>query len=102
MAMSGLPSPFRSADVMAATVALLGSAGPPTSPSAPVHAGATHAPSKQLKPPLQTTGFSPTHAPAWQVSVWVQASPLSHAKPSAWGGFEQTPVAGSQLPAVWH
>src|SRR2546430_123368 len=47
------------------------------------------------------TGFAPVQAPAWQVSVCVQASPSWQAVPSAAGGFEQAPVAGLQVPAVW-
>jgi hypothetical protein len=50
----------------------------------------------------QTTGFAPVQTPAWQVSAWVQALPSLQAVPSAWAGFEQTPVAGSQAPAAWH
>jgi len=38
--------------------------------------------------------------PAWQVSPVVQALPSSHAVPSVLGGFEQTPVAGSQVSVV--
>jgi hypothetical protein len=37
-----------------------------------------------------------------QVSADVQALPSSHAAPSAFCGFEQIPVVGSQLPALWH
>src|SRR5438132_962729 len=47
-------------------------------------------------------GFVPTQAPAWQVSVWVQASPSVHALPFGLAGVEQTPLAGSQTPATWH
>ena len=36
---------------------------------------------------------------AWQVSVCVQALPSLQAVPSAFGGFEQTPVVGLQVPA---
>jgi hypothetical protein len=32
----------------------------------------------------------------------VQASTSSQALLSAWVGLEQTPVAGSQVPAMWH
>jgi hypothetical protein len=42
------------------------------------------------------------HAPARQVSVCVQASPSSHAVPSGWSTFEQTPVFGSQVPPESH
>src|SRR4051812_40709731 len=47
-----------------------------------------------------TTGFAPTHAPAWQLSLCVQASPSLHEAPAALVGFEQTPVAGAQVPAT--
>ena len=42
-----------------------------------------------------------TQTPARQASV-VQALPSSHFAPSALAGFEHIPVAGSQVPAVWH
>ena len=32
---------------------------------------------------VQVTGFDPTHTPAWQVSVWVQASPSLQVVPLA-------------------
>src|SRR5947199_225040 len=41
-------------------------------------------------------------APAWQVSVCVQALPSVQAVPSGLAGVEQVPVAGSQVPASWH
>ena len=50
----------------------------------------------------QITGSLPVHVPAWQVSVWVQASPSSQAEPSALLGVEQMPLVGSQVPATWH
>jgi hypothetical protein len=41
--------------------------------------------------------------PAWQVSVCVQAFPSSQGEPLAFTTLgEQTPVAGLQVPAVWH
>jgi len=40
--------------------------------------------------------------PAWHVSVCVQALPSLHAVPFGALGFEQVPVAGSQVPAMWH
>jgi hypothetical protein len=40
--------------------------------------------------------------PAWQVSPLVQALLSSHDAPLAFGGFEQVPLAGSQVPASWH
>jgi hypothetical protein len=36
------------------------------------------------------------------VSLWVHASPSLQAVPFAAVGFEQAPVAGSQVPATWH
>src|SRR2546422_7062633 len=51
---------------------------------------------------VHTTGFAPTHAPASQVSVCVQALLSSHGAPSSLAGLLQTPVAGLQAPAVWH
>jgi hypothetical protein len=50
----------------------------------------------------QFTGLAPAHVPAWQVSLWVQALPSSHAVPLAFAGFEHSPVAGLQTPALWH
>jgi hypothetical protein len=49
-----------------------------------------------------TTGLAPAQAPAWQVSVWVQALPSLHEEPSAFAGVEHVPVAGSHTPALWH
>ena len=51
---------------------------------------------------MQVTGFAPVQTPAWHVSVWVQALPSLHAVPFGALGFEQVPVAGSQVPATWH
>ena len=51
---------------------------------------------------VQTTGFTPVHMPARQVSAWVQALPSVQGLPSAWAGFEQVPVDGLQVPASWH
>src|SRR2546425_1076953 len=51
---------------------------------------------------VQATGLLPVHTPLWQVSVWVQALPSLQALPLAFAGFEHVPVAGSQVPAVWH
>ena len=48
------------------------------------------------------TGLAPVQAPAWQVSVWVQALPSEQALPLGLAGFEQAPVLGSQVPAAWH
>ena len=48
-----------------------------------------------------------TADPAWQdpppqVSPVVQAFPSLHVVPFALAGFEQTPVAVLQVPALWH
>src|SRR2546428_10478603 len=51
---------------------------------------------------VHTTGFPPTQAPAWQVSVCVQALPSLHGAPSSLAGLLQPPDAGLQTPAVWH
>jgi hypothetical protein len=40
--------------------------------------------------------------PAWQVSIWVQALPSVHVEPLVFAGFEQAPVEGLQVPALWH
>ena len=50
----------------------------------------------------QVTGLAPVHAPAWQVSVCVQALPSLQAVPLGAAGLEQAPVAGLQVPATWH
>ena len=50
----------------------------------------------------QTTGFEPAHAPAWHVSVCVQALPSLHAEPLAFAGFEHTPVPVLHVPTLWH
>jgi hypothetical protein len=47
-------------------------------------------------------GLFPAHAPAWHVSVCVQAFPSLQLVPSAFAGFEQAPVAVSQTPTEWH
>jgi hypothetical protein len=49
---------------------------------------------------VHITGFDPTHAPAWQVSVCVQALPSSQVLPSALAGLVQAPVVGLQVPAT--
>jgi hypothetical protein len=40
--------------------------------------------------------------PPWQVSPWVQAFPSSQPVPFGFAGLLQRPVAGLQVPAVWH
>ena len=44
----------------------------------------------------------PAQRPAWQVSPVVQALPSLHVVPFATTGFEQAPVDGLHVPAVWH
>ena len=44
----------------------------------------------------------PVHVPDWQLSPVVQALPSLHTVPFVFGGYEQTPVAGLQLPGNWH
>src|SRR5216110_324252 len=44
----------------------------------------------------------PTQMPASQASVRVQALPSSQPVPSSLAGLPQRPVAGLQMPAVWH
>jgi hypothetical protein len=51
---------------------------------------------------VHVTGLLPTQAPAWQVSVWVQALPSPQLVPSGVGGLEHAPVAVSQTPLTWH
>src|SRR5215831_15042575 len=51
---------------------------------------------------VQTLAVPPVQAPAWQASPVVQALPSLHVVPLVAFGFEQTPVAGSQVPATWH
>jgi hypothetical protein len=48
------------------------------------------------------TGFPPTHVPAMQVSLCVQALPSLQVVPFVATGFEHTPFAGLHVPAVWH
>src|SRR5436309_783162 len=55
-------------------------------------------PTRRSSDPVQMTAFVPTQAPAWQVSLWVQASPSVHAVPFGLSGLEQVPFAGSQTP----
>ena len=43
---------------------------------------------------------APVHVPAWQVLFGAQASLLTQTVPSNFVGFEQTPVAGSHVPAT--
>jgi hypothetical protein len=50
----------------------------------------------------QAIGLEPVQMPAWQVSVCVQALASLQAAPFARTGLSQVPVAGLQVPAVWH
>jgi hypothetical protein len=50
----------------------------------------------------QVTALPPTQAPAWHVSVWVQAFPSLQVAPFVLAGFEHVPVAGLQVPTSWH
>jgi hypothetical protein len=44
----------------------------------------------------------PLQVPFWQVSLWVQALLSLQRVPFPLIGFEQDPVLGLQVPAVWH
>jgi hypothetical protein len=59
----------------------------------------SHESGEQLLPSSQATAV-PTHAPAEQTSVVVHFFPSSHVVPSAAAGVEQSPVAGSHVPAT--
>ena len=48
----------------------------------------------------QTTGFPPVHVPDWHVSVCVHALLSLQDVPSAFGGFEQTPVPVLHVPPL--
>jgi hypothetical protein len=50
----------------------------------------------------QTFGVPGVQRPAWQVSPVVQALPSLQGVAFGAVGFEQTPVAGTQVPATWH
>jgi hypothetical protein len=51
---------------------------------------------------LQTMGVPLLQTPPWHVSSSVQLSPSEQIEPSALAGLLHMPVAGSQVPAVWH
>jgi hypothetical protein len=52
---------------------------------------------------VQATGLPAVHAPATHVSFSVQGLPSLHAVPSAFaGGLMHCPVAGLQVPGLWH
>ena len=48
------------------------------------------------------TATPPTQTPAWHLSSWVHAFPSLHGGVPGFTGFEQTPVAGLQVPTLWH
>jgi hypothetical protein len=48
------------------------------------------------------TGSWPVHTPAWQVSVWLHASPSSQGVPSGRERSEQMPVPGLHTLGWWH
>src|SRR2546430_14707896 len=50
---------------------------------------------------VHTTGFAPTQAPAWQVSLCVQAVASLQLVPLGLAGLLQAPDAGVQTPAGW-
>jgi len=50
----------------------------------------------------QTTGFEPVQTPLWHVSLCVHAFPSLHVVPLAALGFEQRPLPGLHVPAMWH
>src|SRR5262245_23997370 len=51
---------------------------------------------------VQTVAVPSAQAPPWQVSPVVQALLSLQVVPFGAAGFEQTPVAGAQVPATWH
>jgi hypothetical protein len=72
--------------------------------------GLLHTPDNVLHTPatwhwswaVHVTGLLPTHAPAWQASVWVQGLLSVQGVPSTRGGLLHVPVAGLHTPGVWH
>ena len=53
-------------------------------------------------PSSQLGGEPPVQMPAWQVSLVVQALPSSQSVPFGLIRSEHAPVAGLQVPAMWH
>ena len=51
---------------------------------------------------VHVLGVPALQLPAWQVSLVVHLSPSSQPNPSFCVGFEQVPVAGEHVPALWH
>ena len=56
----------------------------------------------QALPSMQFFAGPAAQAPARQASPMVQALPSLQVVPSAAVGLLHAPVAGSQVPAVWH
>ena len=44
----------------------------------------------------------PVQTPVWQLSAVVQALASLHVVPFGFAGFVQSPLVGSQVPALWH
>src|SRR5262249_42556638 len=66
-----------------------------------IHAPPTHASAVHALVSVQATGV-PTHPPDALSSRVVQALPSLQVECSGRTGFEQAPVVGLQVPAVWH
>jgi hypothetical protein len=66
-----------------------------------VPAGQTQAPPWQVWGAVQMIGV-PTQTPPRHMSLVVQGLPSSQGAPVTLMGLEQSPVAGSQVPATWH
>jgi hypothetical protein len=67
----------------------------------PVNGSHTPAP-KHCEASGQVTGLAPVHTPATQVSTAVHRLASLQVVPFGLVGVEHWPVAGSQVPAVWH
>jgi hypothetical protein len=63
---------------------------------------ASQASAVQGLPSSTVTCVPLVQVPAWQVSDCVHALPSLQVVPFVFAGFEQAPVAESQVPAVWH
>lgn len=62
----------------------------------------SHVPPAWQPVAVHVTGLLPMQTPLLHWSVWVHASPSSHAVPLLAAGFEHWPVVGLQVPATWH
>jgi hypothetical protein len=73
-------------------------------------AGFEHVPSTGLQAPIewhwsdaaQVFGFVPVHVPPWHESDCVHPLLSLQAVLFGFAGFEQRPLAGLHVPAVWH